>query len=120
MARYRIADLTVDMSLSGRTRQQAQPYLTEAAGEADIVLTCDCEAVLRKYPHFGDPDMAEYMATGSLFAAQMLRFQGFQLHASAVMLDGRAYLFSAPSGTGKSTHTEKWCRLFGAEYLNDD
>jgi hypothetical protein len=37
-----------------------------------------------------------------------------------VILDGKAYLFSANSGTGKSTHTEKWCRLFGATYLNDD
>jgi len=60
------------------------------------------------------------MATGSLFAVEMLRFDGFQLHASAVMLGGKAYLFSAPSGTGKSTHTEKWCRLFGAQIINDD
>ncbi|MBQ3000266.1 MAG: hypothetical protein IJD63_00800 [Oscillospiraceae bacterium] len=120
MARYRIADLIVDISLSGRTRQQAMPYLTEEAGEADIVLSCDCERVLQKYPHFGDLDMAEYMTTGSLFAVEMLRFYGFQLHASAVMLQGKAYLFSAPSGTGKSTHTEKWCRLFGAQVLNDD
>jgi hypothetical protein len=37
-----------------------------------------------------------------------------------VALNGRAYLFSANSGTGKSTHTEKWCRLFGATYINDD
>ena len=37
-----------------------------------------------------------------------------------MVLDGKAYLFSANSGTGKSTHTEKWCRLFGATYLNDD
>ena len=120
MARYRIADLIVDMSLSGRTSQQALPYLTEEAGEADITLSCDCEKVLQTYPHFGDLDMAEYMTTGSLFAVEMLRFDGFQLHASAVMLDGKAYLFSAPSGTGKSTHTEKWCRLFGAQIINDD
>ena len=35
-------------------------------------------------------------------------------------MDGKAYLFTAPSGTGKSTQTEKWVRLFGAHYLNDD
>ena len=120
MARYRIADLIVDMSLSGRTKQQALPYLIEDAREPDIILSCDCEKVLQKYPHFEDLDMAEYMATGSLFAVEMLRFDGFQLHASAVMLEGKAYLFSAPSGTGKSTHTEKWCRLYGAQIINDD
>lgn len=120
MARYRIADLIVDMSLSGRTMQQALPYLTEEAGEVDIVLSCNCQKVLEKHPQLGDLDTAEYMATGSLFAAEVLRFDGFQLHASAVMIDGMAYLFSAPSGTGKSTHTEKWCRLFDAQILNDD
>ena len=120
MARYRIADLLVEMDVSGRTKQQALPYLTEEAGKPDVVLSYDCEKMLRKYPQLQDLDMAEYMTTGSLFAVEVLRFQGFQLHASAVMLDGKAYLFSAPSGTGKSTHTEKWCRLFGARIINDD
>ena len=65
-------------------------------------------------------ELAEYLGTGGRFARQLLNFHGFMLHSSAVMLHGKAYLFSAPSGTGKSTHTEKWIRLFGAEYLNDD
>ena len=26
------------------------------------------------------------------------------MHAAAIEMDGGAYLFSAPSGTGKSTH----------------
>ena len=44
------------------------------------------------------------------------------LHASAVELDGKAYLFSAPSGTGKSTHTRLWQSVFGekARVFNDD
>ena len=44
------------------------------------------------------------------------------LHSSAVVVDGRAYLFSAASGTGKSTHTELWLKKFGerAYILNDD
>ena len=120
MARYRIADLLVEMEASGRTQQQALPYLTEEDGKTDIVLSYDYEGALRKYPQLQTLEMAEYMTTGSLFAVEVLRFGGFQLHASAVMLDGKAYLFSAPSGTGKSTHTEKWCRLFGAEIINDD
>ena len=44
------------------------------------------------------------------------------VHASAVVVDNRAYLFSATSGTGKSTHTELWLKKFGdrAFILNDD
>jgi hypothetical protein len=42
------------------------------------------------------------------------------IHSASVLWDGRAVLFSAPSGTGKSTHTDIWHRLFGAPYLNGD
>ena len=43
-------------------------------------------------------------------------------HCSAVAVDGVAYLFAAPSGTGKSTHTALWRRVFGdrAVMVNDD
>lgn len=120
MALYQIADLIVEMALSGRTKTQAQPYLAAIDRSADITISFRHEQMLRKVPQMTDFDTAEYIGTGALFAVEILRFEGFQLHASAVQLDGKAYLFSAPSGTGKSTHTEKWCRLFGAEIINDD
>ena len=43
-------------------------------------------------------------------------------HSSAVAVDGRAYLFAAPSGTGKSTHARLWRELLGdrAVMINDD
>ena len=34
-------------------------------------------------------------------------------HSCAVSMDGRAYLFAAPSGTGKSTHASLWQKAFG-------
>lgn len=120
MARYGIAGLIVEMELSGRTKQQAEPYRTEKAGDADITIRFDYEKLQKSHPEMTNRDMAEYMGTGTLFAGELLRHDGFQLHSSAIVLDGKAYLFSAPSGTGKSTHTEKWCRLYGAEILNDD
>lgn len=120
MSRYRIADLSVDMEVSGRTLQQAKAYAAQADGPADIVLECDVNEIMALNPELPDWDTAEYMGTGAIFARELLGFNGSFLHSSAVVLDGKAYLFSAPSGTGKSTHTEKWCRLFGARYLNDD
>lgn len=43
-------------------------------------------------------------------------------HSSAVAVDGSAYLFSATSGTGKSTHARLWREQFGdrAVTINDD
>lgn len=44
------------------------------------------------------------------------------MHGSTVALDGQAYLFTAPCGTGKSTHTRFWREFFGdrAVMVNDD
>ena len=44
------------------------------------------------------------------------------LHGSTVAVDGQAYLFTAPCGTGKSTHTRLWREVFGdrAVMVNDD
>ena len=120
MALYQIADLIVEMELFGRTKEQAAPYLTETERPADITISFEHEKILKKFPQLTDFSTAEYMGTGSIFAVELLGFYGFQFHASAVLLDGKAYLFSAPPGTGKSTHTEKWCRLFGGEIINDD
>ncbi len=43
-------------------------------------------------------------------------------HSSALEMDGRGYLFAAPSGTGKSTHTRLWRQVFGERVtmINDD
>ncbi|MFA9466314.1 MAG: hypothetical protein ACERKN_18760 [Velocimicrobium sp.] len=43
-------------------------------------------------------------------------------HGSAIAVDGQGYLFTAKSGTGKSTHTRLWRELFGerAVMINDD
>ena len=120
MSRYRIADLLIEMNVSGRTQQQAKAYETQSGEPVDFVLECDIPQIMELNPEITDPDIAEYMGTGAIFARELLKFNGSFLHSSAVVLDGKAYLFSAPSGTGKSTHAEKWCRLFGARYLNDD
>ncbi|MBE6595314.1 MAG: hypothetical protein E7644_05895 [Ruminococcaceae bacterium] len=50
------------------------------------------------------------------------QFGGFVFHASVVECDGKAYAFAAPSGTGKSTHTRLWLKVFGdrARVINGD
>ena len=47
---------------------------------------------------------------------------GFFFHSSSLMLDGEGYVFTAPSGTGKSTHTALWRKHFGEKVtmINDD
>jgi len=117
---YKIANLTVAMDSFGRTVEQAKPYLTEAAGDADIIIQSDWKALQAAQPHLSDED-CEYLVTGGSFYRQLLNFDGMMLHSSAVVRDGKAYLFTAPCGTGKSTHTRLWLESFpDAFILNDD
>lgn len=92
--------------------------------KADIVIAYNSplmEAYRARAPHLTDDEL-ELMYTAQLFYIELLRFGGFMLHSSAVALDNKAYLFSAPSGTGKSTHTGLWLDCFGkrAVIINDD
>jgi len=117
---YKIAGLTVQMDTFGRTQEQAKPYLCGEA-EPQIVVRSNWQALQATQPHLSKDD-CEYMYTGSVFYRSLLQHDGFLLHSSAVVVDGKAYLFSAPCGTGKSTHTKLWLKVFGdrAYILNDD
>ena len=55
-------------------------------------------------------------------AEQLLERGVLMMHGSTVAVDGQAYLFTAPCGTGKSTHTRFWREVFGdrAVMVNDD
>ena len=55
-------------------------------------------------------------------ARRLPQFGAFVFHASVVECDGKAYAFAAPSGTGKSTHTKLWLKVFGdrARVINGD
>ena len=76
---------------------------------ADYIVTSD--AKLLQNPH-----------VRALTAADMLtHLQVFNLHSSLVQRrEGDAILFTAPSGTGKSTQAGLWEQFAGADTLNGD
>ncbi len=66
-----------------------------------------------------------YLETLALYrkiADKMLEYDTLLFHGSAIAVDGQAYLFTAKSGTGKSTHTRLWRERFGDRVVmvNDD
>lgn len=126
MKLHKIADLYVGIDYRHPTMtKQAKPYLSEDKPEiVDIVTWASDESIKdlqETYPVFSEND-CEYMLTGNGFYSELLHFGGLMIHASAVVYKGGAYLFSADSGTGKSTHTQLWLKAFGdeAKILNDD
>ncbi len=51
----------------------------------------------------------------------LLKEQGYlMLHSASVLYKDRLYCFSAPSGTGKSTHTNLWSKLCDTPVINGD
>ncbi len=119
-----VAGLIVDVNpVHELFASRAAAYECEG-GTPDVTISlsesflCEKQA---KLPHLSAAE-CEYIYTGDMFYRALISRDGLMLHASAVALDGEAYLFSAPSGTGKSTHTHLWLEVFGerALIINDD
>ncbi len=64
----------------------------------------------------------ETLAVYRNIAERMLAYDTLLFHGSVIAVDGMGYLFTAKSGTGKSTHTRLWRERFGnrAVMVNDD
>ncbi len=126
MKRYKIAGLYVDMDVKyNRLLTQGKPYEVENDGRKPDMCFALSEKVMEKarvkFSHLDDGEI-EYMLYGFLFSDGLLDYSGLMIHASAVGLGGYAYLFSADSGVGKSTHTAFYLELFKekAVIINDD
>lgn len=74
-----------------------------------------------KAPDYPD-GVLEETAVYRKIAEKMTEYDTFVFHGSVIAVDGQGYLFTAKSGTGKSTHTRLWREYFGdrAVMVNDD
>ncbi len=126
MSKYKIADVVFDV----RPRYeyfslQAEDYLyTGNEPSAFDILITDEEILFEK--SFGISDNDAYLESLAIFrkiCTNLIKnFNGIIFHCSAICVSGRAYLFTAPSGTGKSTHSRLWKECFKDKviYINDD
>ena len=107
-----------------RVISQSRSYLYDFSGSPQIEIGFDSDFLENRHREFPSVPVCEheYIWTGYDFGKKLLLYDGFLLHASAVAYKGRAYLFSAPCGTGKSTHASIWQRVYGSEavIINDD
>ncbi len=118
--RCTIADLITEVPAAGGLASRCAAYRVETDEPAQIVID---ESKYRPEAWEGlSSELLPYMESGMQFYTQLLKFDGLMLHASAVAMDGNAYLFSGPCGRGKSTHTRLWQSAFGeaASVFNDD
>lgn len=69
-----------------------------------------------------DERLLERTALQRKIAEKLFEFDTLLFHGSVIAVDGEGYLFTAKSGTGKSTHTRLWREMLGdrAVMVNDD
>ncbi len=81
--------------------------------------------IFRSETHFTEESFPVMMDSRYMWASislgQLLLFHNaFFIHSSFISVNGKAILFSAPCGTGKSTQASLWEKYRGAEIINGD
>lgn len=61
------------------------------------------------------PEYLETLAVQRMISEKLPIYQRFLMHGAVIAYQEKGYLFTAPSGTGKSTHIRLW-----KEYLGED
>ena len=133
---YRLADLNISItSLYPAVHDMCRDYRAEDGCHLDFAVSVtqddiDFERIRaeeagawegwisQSYPD----DWLEKSAVHRQIAEMLPDYGAFLMHGSAVTVEGAGYIFTAKSGTGKSTHTRLWRELLGerAVMVNDD
>ena len=131
---YKIADRIIEIrSLHLMIHEQCKEY--RAVGVPDFSIEITLSDIVFEREKSTQADKAEeraiqfysdgYLETLAAYrkiAERMPEYDTVLFHGSAIAVDGQAYLFTARSGTGKSTHARLWRELLGdrAIMVNDD
>ena len=122
---YRIAGLAIEIRARYEyVARQCAAYLAPEGTTPDFSVEVTDEALAASQAQAPDFSIAyhESLCVYREICKKILAYGGILLHAAVIEVDGRAYAFSAPSGTGKSTHISLWRRTLGerVQIINGD
>lgn len=132
--KIKISDKTIEIhSLFDAVYKHCSEYITQSDG-ADITvkitpedIAAEKEKALNEQNFKGEvapglPDsLLEINAVYRKICSALIHHSVILLHGSAVAAEGKAYVFIAPSGTGKTTHTNLWLKnIPGSFIINGD
>ncbi len=123
---YKIANKIIQIdSLYDKVHIYCKDYLFDGKPDFSVKTTqqdIDYERNKSSDIHKYSDGYLEELAVYRKIAEIMPGYDTFLFHGSAISVDGQCYLFTAKSGTGKSTHTKLWRQLLGnrAVMVNDD
>ena len=107
------------------TKEFCRDYLTDEPKDLSVSVNISdiiAEEVAVQSQEKFPPQFLETLALYRKIAKELSSYGVILFHGSAIAVDGEAYVFTAKSGTGKSTHTALWRKMFGqrAVMINDD
>lgn len=123
---YNIADLNILINpRSDEVKKRLLPYIANCDSfDFEVKVS---QSQIEEYISLSKESCSNFSAEGTLILTQICNtilqnYDGFFFHSSSLMLDGKGYVFTAVSGTGKSTHTALWRELFKDRVvmINDD
>ena len=132
--KYKMANCVIEVtSIYDKVHNYCQDYETEEPADFSIEITPGDIAFEKQkanseyayeglpLPNFSD-ELLEETAVYRKIGEKMPDYDTVIFHGSAIAVDGQGYLFTAKSGTGKSTHTKLWRKLLSekATMINDD
>lgn len=125
MAIYKIADMNIKIETkSDNILKRLKPYITSDQSYDFVVKASEDDI---KYEHTLATDVSNDMLENTALFRQICKkvlekYNGMFLHCASIKYNGKAYLFTAPSGTGKTTHIKLWIEHMGnrVEVINGD
>ena len=123
--KIKLAELIVELGTPDEyTISMCRDYIYDGEEDADITAICtkeDIEKEKKVSPGF----LEKYLENTCIYrniCKGMIDFDAMLIHSAAVAVDGTGYLFTALSGTGKTTHVNLWLKKFGekAVIINGD
>ena len=124
--KYLIADLVTEFEPKySNLKNLAQPFEYSGERETDISISLSDDyinSMLKRMVAGTTIGAAEEFSYSGKFCKSIIKFNAMLIHSSAIEYKGKAYLFAADSGVGKSTHTALWRKAFENEVkmINDD
>lgn len=126
---YRIAEMNIAVKARyEETYRYMADFLTDSE-EYELYIEPTEEMILHEaklgeeiHGTSGSMYMCEAVAILRVICDDIIDKGGFFLHCSCLKYRDEAIIFTAPSGTGKSTHSTLWRRHFGEKVtmINDD
>ena len=126
---YRIAEMNIAVKAKYEdTYRYMQDFLTDSQDyelyiePTDEMIRYEAELGEEIHGDAGSPYICEAVAILRVICDYIIDKGGFFLHCSCLKYKDEAIIFTAPSGTGKSTHSALWRRHFGDDVvmINDD